>query len=214
MNWKAIIQTEKNKPYFKEIENYLQNTNAVVYPPEKDRYTAFELCSFENTKVVLIGQDPYINEYQAHGLAFSVLEGKIPPSLLNIKKELFNEFGYEVNDKTNLTCWAEQGVLLLNRVLSVEAKKANSHKGIGWEKFSENIIRILSEKKNNLVFILLGSPAQQCEKFIDVSKHLIIKEVHPSPLSAYRGFFNSNIFIKTNEYLKKYHHCEINWEII
>lgn len=214
MDWDTIIKEEHNKPYFKKIDNYLQNLDAVVYPSIKDRYTAFELCSFQNTKVIMIGQDPYINENQAHGLAFSVLEGKIPPSLLNIKKELFYEFGYEINSKTNLTCWAKQGVLLLNRVLTVEAKKANSHKGIGWEIFSENIIRILNEKKENLVFILLGSPAHQCEKWIDLKKHFVIKEVHPSPLSAYRGFFYSNIFLRANEYLKSTNQEEINWEII
>lgn len=214
MSWQSFLDTESKKDYFKKILEFLNNANAVIYPKKEDMFAAFDLCPFEDMKVVIIGQDPNINENQAHGLAFSVLQGKIPPSLLNIKKELKNEFGYEINDVTNLSCWAKQGVLLLNRVLSVEAKKANSHQNIGWESFSENVIKYINQNKRNVVFILLGNHALQCQKWIDLNKHYVVSAPHPSPLSAYRGFFNSNVFLNTNQYLKKHNLKEINWEIV
>lgn len=214
MNWETLIALEKNKPYFQSLMKKLDQSSATIYPSKEDWFKAFMLTPFSQTKVVLIGQDPYINEKQAHGLSFSVLEGKIPPSLLNIKKELEIEFGFPVNMQTNLTCWAKQGVLLLNRVLTVEAKNANSHRNIGWEKFTQAMIQALNEHRENVVFILLGNQAFEVAKWIDPQKHCVIKAPHPSPLSAYRGFFNSQIFINTNLYLRKHNLKEINWEII
>lgn len=214
MNWETIFAEEKQKPYFQKLLKTLEKKETIIYPKKADWYKAFELCKFEDVKVVLVGQDPYINENQAHGLSFSVLDTKTPPSLLNIKKELQNEFGYPITNNNNLTCWAKQGVLLLNRVLTVDAKKANSHKNLGWEIFTAEVIKKLNSEKTFVVFILLGNNALECKKFIDESKHAILHTAHPSPLSAYRGFFNSNIFKTTNAFLRKQHLKEINWEIV
>lgn len=214
MTWEDIFIQEQQKQYFQQLMQELEQRETTIYPPKSNWYTAFNLCAFSDVKVVLIGQDPYINENQAHGLSFSVLNAKTPPSLLNIKKELQMEFGYPITNNNNLSCWAKQGVLLLNRVLTVDAQKANSHKNLGWEIFTKAIIEQVSFHKNHVVFILLGNNALECKKYIDEKKHKIIEAKHPSPLSAYRGFFGSNIFIKTNEYLKQNNLQEINWEII
>lgn len=213
MNWETIIKIEQEKQYYQSLMDKVANSK-IVYPNQEDWFKAFELCPFEKTKVVIIGQDPYINEGEAHGLAFSVLQGKTPPSLLNIKKELNIEYGYAINNQTNLSCWAKQGVLLLNRVLTVEAKKANSHRHYGWEIFTRRIIELLNENKQHIVFILLGNNAFEVEKWIDLTRHCVIKTTHPSPLSAYRGFFNSQIFIRANQYLLQTNQKEINWEIV
>ncbi len=213
MNWDTIIKIEQEKEYYQSLMEKIANSQT-VYPNQEDWFKAFELCPFEKTKVVIIGQDPYINAGEAHGLAFSVLHGKTPPSLLNIKKELNIEYGYTINNQTNLSCWAKQGVLLLNRVLTVEAKKANSHRHFGWEIFTKRIIETLNVHREHIVFILLGNNAFEVAKWIDSSRHYVIKAVHPSPLSAYRGFFNSQIFIKTNQYLLQTNQEEINWEIV
>lgn len=213
MEWETLIAHEKTKPYYIQLMQHLSLSSQIIYPKKEEWFQAFELCPFHKVKVVFIGQDPYIHENQAHGLAFSVKKGKTPPSLLNIKKELFEEYGYFVNTETNLTCWAKQGVLLLNRVLTVEKGKANSHRNLGWEIFTKQMIMHLNDNRENLVFMLLGNQAFEVEKWIDTSKHCVLKAPHPSPLSAYRGFFGSNIFISANHYLTKFDIENIDWEI-
>lgn len=213
-NEKLIHFTKSEK--FKELERFLKDEyrHQTIYPPQEDLFTAFKLTPFNKTKVVIIGQDPYHGEGQAHGLAFSVQkEMKVPPSLKNIYKEIQQEFNYDIPSHGNLSSWAGQGVLLLNNVLSVRAKSAGSHQKKGWENFTDEVIKILNREKENLVFLLWGSPAQKKCKIVDESKHLVLRSVHPSPLSAYRGFFGNNHFTETNKYLKKIGMKEINWQV-
>lgn len=185
-----------------------------IYPDNSDIFRALETCPFENVKVVILGQDPYHGAGQAHGLCFSVQKGvKIPPSLVNIYKELQSDVGITPPQHGHLIEWAQQGVLLLNNVLTVEDGKAGSHHNKGWEQFTDRIVEILNEKKENLVFILWGSPAQKKAAKVDSKKHFLIKSVHPSPLSSYRGFFGSKPFSKTNDYLKSQGLAPINWEL-
>lgn len=213
-SWQAHLQAEFDKPYFADLVNFVRNEykNEIVYPPESKIFNAFNSCPFENVKVVLIGQDPYHGEGQAHGLCFSVNEGvQFPPSLQNIFKEIKAEYNKPMPESGNLERWAKQGVLLLNATLTVRANLAGSHQNHGWETFTDAVIKILSDNKEHLVFLLWGSYAQQKGKVIDTSKHLVLKSAHPSPLSVYRGFFGNNHFMKTNEYLCQNHLPEIKW---
>lgn len=213
MEWKDVFQSIKEENDFTGLESTLEEkySTGKVFPPREQIYTAFELTSFENVRVVILGQDPYHGEGQSHGLAFSVNEGvKIPPSLRNMYKELEDDLGI-VRKTGSLRDWAKEGVLLLNTVLTVDAHDANSHRGLGWEPFTDGIIKHVSDNLEHVVFILWGKPAQQKEKLIDTSKHCIIKSTHPSPLSAYRGFFGTKPFSRTNEYLEKNGRRPVNW---
>ena len=213
-SWYSLLENEFNKKYFSEIRTFVREAyqKSVIFPPPKLIFNAFNLTNLDKLKVVIIGQDPYHGEGQAHGLSFSVPEGiKIPPSLLNIYKELKNDLNKEIPNHGFLENWATQGVLLLNTVLTVESGKANSHKNIGWEKFTESVIKLINNKKDNLVFLLWGKSAHKKEEFIDPRKHLILKAAHPSPLSAYNGFFGCKHFSKTNNYLKKNNKEGIVW---
>lgn len=213
-SWKEVLQTEFDKPYFVSLTDYVREEykHGLVFPPASLIFNAFNLCPFSNVKVVLIGQDPYHEPGQAHGLCFSVNDGvQFPPSLLNIFKELKSDVGVDIPQSGNLTRWAQQGVLLLNATLTVRAHLAGSHQGRGWEQFTDAVIQTLSEKKNGLVFILWGSYAQSKARLIDPTRHCILRSAHPSPLSAYRGFFGNHHFSLTNDYLSKNGKGIINW---
>lgn len=213
LNWEEIFRDITNNHDFTAMRQTLNERyrKGEVYPPEEQVYTAFELTPFNSIKVVVLGQDPYHGKGQSHGLAFSVNDGiKIPPSLRNIYKELESDLGI-VRTTGNLSDWAREGVLLLNTVLTVDAGDANSHRGLGWEQFTDDIIRTISEKHEHVVFILWGKPAQQKIKLIDTEKHKIITSVHPSPLSSYRGFFGSKPFSQTNDYLESFGRGAIDW---
>lgn len=213
LNWEEIFRSITNNNDFTAMRQTLNERyrTGEVYPPEEQVYTAFELTPFNGIKVVILGQDPYHGKGQSHGLAFSVNEGvKIPPSLRNIYKELESDLGI-VRTSGNLSDWAKEGVLLLNTVLTVDAGNANSHRGLGWEQFTDNIIRTVSEAHEHVVFILWGKPAQQKINLIDTDKHKIITSVHPSPLSSYRGFFGSKPFSRTNDYLESAGRGAIDW---
>lgn len=203
-----IIALEKEKEYFINLMNTLDNEyeNYTIYPRKEDIFNAFNLCT--NPKVVILGQDPYINENEAHGIAFSVYNAKITPSLRNIFKELESDLGYS-RENTNLSDWCKQGVLLFNTVFTVRAGKSLSHANIGWEEFSENVIKYLDSNYPNLVYILWGSNAKKYKKFI--KNGTVIESVHPSPLSSYRGFFGSKPFSKCNEILRSLNVEEIVW---
>jgi len=213
-DWKELFNKEKEKNYFKALENFLETerTNFTIYPEKSRIFEAFSLCSYSNTKVVIIGQDPYHGPKQAHGLCFSVLPGnKIPPSLRNIYKELNDDLGCPIPQQGYLTSWAKQGVLMINSVFTVRKGEANSHKNKGWEILTENIIFHLNKKKEPIVFILWGNYAQNYEKLITNNNHKIIKSYHPSPLSASRGFFKSKPFSKCNIFLKDNSITPIHW---
>ncbi len=216
-SWQAELQDEFTKDYFLGLKRYLDQeikAGKIIYPDVDQIFTAFDLTPFDKTKVIIIGQDPYHGPNQAHGLSFSVKSGeKIPPSLKNIYNEVKLDLGHEVPEHGELTAWAKQGVLLLNTVLTVEKGKPASHRKKGWEIFTDKVIQTLSQKKENLVFILWGSPAQKKENLIDQKKHLILKSVHPSPLSAHRGFFNNHHFSKANKFLLSKALSPINWDI-
>ena len=214
--WYETLKNEFESPYFAEIKSFLieEKKQHIVYPPSQLIFNAFNLTPFDNVKVVIIGQDPYHNEGQAHGLAFSVPDNiQKPPSLQNIFKELKQDLGIEISEKGNLEKWAQEGVLLLNASLTVRANMAASHAKIGWQRFTDAAIKALSEKKENLVFILWGNYAIAKENLIDHEKHLSLKTVHPSPLSASRGFFGCRHFSKTNEYLISKNIKPIDWSI-
>jgi len=203
-SWKEVLFDEFQKPYFSNLKNFLklQKQNYTIYPKGSNIFAAFDNTPFDKVKVVILGQDPYHGANQAHGLAFSVNDNiPYPPSLQNIFKELKDDMSCNIPKSGNLTNWAKEGVFLLNTVLTVRANEANSHKNMGWEVFTDSVIKLLSDKKENLVFILWGSPASTKASLIDSKKHLILKAPHPSPLSSYRGFFGSKPFSKTNEYL-------------
>ena len=213
-SWYNLLENEFEKEYFNNLRKIVKNeyVNKKIFPPSNLIFNAFNLTPVEKVKVIIIGQDPYHGEGQAHGLSFSVPKGiKIPPSLLNIYKELKTDIGKTVPKNGLLEDWAKQGVLLLNSVLTVEFGKANSHKNVGWEEFTEATINLISKKKENLVFLLWGNYAHKKEVFINPNKHLILKSVHPSPLSAYNGFFGSKHFSKTNNFLRKNNIKEILW---
>ena len=215
-SWKSIFLEEENKPYFQKLNAFLKaemENGKTIFPPENVRYTAFDFCEFENTKVVLIGQDPYHDFSQAHGLSFSVQKGiNIPPSLRNIFIELKDDLNCQYPSHGNLEQWAKQGVLLLNACLTVEAHKAGSHRNKGWEIFTDEMIKTLSANKTHLVFLLWGNYARS-KKHLIGNKHLVLEAAHPSPLSAYKGFFKCKHFSKTNDYLLNNGLSAIDWQI-
>jgi len=213
-SWKEVLQEEFDKDYFSSLVSFVKQeySTKTIYPKGKNIFAAFNLCSFDNTKVVILGQDPYHEPGQAQGLCFSVPDGvTLPPSLVNIYKEINSDLGKPIPQSGDLTHWAQQGVLLLNATLTVEAHKAGSHQGKGWEQFTDRVIQILNEKKTHLVFILWGSYAIKKANLIDKSKHLILTSVHPSPLSAYRGFFGNHHFSLCNQYLIRNGITPIEW---
>lgn len=215
-DWLEPLKPEFAKPYYKKlyqkvIEEY--NTH-IVFPEPNDIFNAFALTPLHKVKTVILGQDPYHGEGQAHGLCFSVKPGvDIPPSLLNIYKELQYDMGCEMPNNGYLVKWAQQGVLMLNTVLTVRAHQANSHRGIGWEEFTDAAIQILNRQDRPIVFLLWGRPAQMKKSMLNNPKHLILESAHPSPLSAYRGFFGSRPFSKTNEFLRQHGETPIDWQI-
>lgn len=212
--WDKILEDEFSSPEYLKLREFLKTeySTRTVYPSMYDIFNSMKYTSFENLKVVLLGQDPYHNEGQAMGLSFSVPDGvEIPPSLKNMYKELQAETGIPPKNSGNLIGWARQGVLLLNTVLTVRAHQANSHKGQGWEKFTDSIIKKISDKKENVVFLLWGGNARSKKPLIDQNKHLILECAHPSPLSAYNGFFGCGHYVKTNEYLEKFGIMPIDW---
>lgn len=216
--WEQLIATEKSKPYFKDLLSRIEAARAagvVIYPPEQEVFTAFDLTPFDKLRVVVLGQDPYHGANQAHGLAFSVNPNiPFPPSLQNIFKELEVDIpGFQVPFHGDLRPWARQGVFLLNTVLTVEKGRAHAHADWGWEEFSDEVIAQLNEKRDNLVFLLWGAHAQKKGRFIDKNKHLVLTSPHPSPLSAYRGFFGSAHFSKTNQYLSQHGYEPIDWQL-
>ena len=215
-DWLAPLKPEFSKPYYAELFKFVKNEYATrqIFPPADDIFNAFHLTPLHEAKVVILGQDPYHNDGQAHGLCFSVKpDVDIPPSLVNIYQELHDDLGCYIPNNGYLTKWAKQGVLMLNTVLTVRAHQANSHRGMGWEQFTDAAIRILNEQDRPIVFILWGSPAQKKAQMLNNPKHLILKAPHPSPLSAYRGFFGSRPFSQTNEFLVKNGLEPIDWQI-
>jgi len=213
-SWKAVLASEFQQPYFSDLKHFLVAEKAAyrIYPKGSDIFAAYNLTPFEKVKVVILGQDPYHGPNQAHGLAFSVQRGIAhPPSLQNIFKELKDDIGCEVPRHGTLEAWAAQGVFLLNTVLTVRAGEAHSHKEQGWERFTDATIKALSDGKEHLVFILWGRPAQMKASLIDASRHHIIAAPHPSPLSAYRGFFGSRPFSRSNAYLQSAGIAPIDW---
>lgn len=212
--WKNLLNAEFDKEYFKQLVEFVKQEYAggKVYPPGAQIFNAFDFCPFDDVKVVIIGQDPYHGPRQANGLCFSVSEGvPMPPSLLNIFKELKADVGREIPPHGSLERWAKQGVLLLNATLTVRANTPGSHQNKGWEEFTDAVIKRLSDEKENLVFILWGAYAQKKGAIIDTEKHHVIKSAHPSPFAAHRGFFGSKPFSRTNEYLIKKGKNAINW---
>lgn len=216
-SWYEVLKQEFEEPYFYEIKSFLiqEKRQYIVYPPSQLIFNAFNLTPFDKVKVVILGQDPYHNVGQAHGLAFSVPNGIMPPpSLKNIFKELQSDIGMPIPTNGNLESWAREGVLLLNSCLTVRANNPVSHQGIGWQRFTDAAINALSEKKEHIVFLLWGNYAIAKEKLIDTRKHLVLKTVHPSPLSANRGFFGCRHFSQTNIYLSSNGISPIKWDVI
>lgn len=216
-SWKRVLDPEFKKPYMEKLRGFLNqelSKKRVIYPRPNNFFAAFDMTPFESVKVVILGQDPYHGPDQAHGLSFSVPKGiPAPPSLVNIFKELESDLGIQRPDHGCLESWAKQGVLLLNATLSVEARKAGSHQKKGWEEFTDKVIEQLNKERENLVFILWGAYAQKKGQHIDDSKHLVLRSVHPSPLSSHRGFFGSKPFSKANTYLKKHNIKPIDWKL-
>ena len=213
-SWKELLKEEFDKPYFQNLSKFIHEEykNNTVYPPPKFIFNALDSLPVDKVKVVIIGQDPYHEPGQAHGLSFSVPDDiTLPPSLQNIYKELALDLGVKTSKTGNLKRWVKEGVLLLNATLTVRAHHAGSHQNKGWEQFTDAIIHRLTEKRDHLVFILWGNYAQKKGAFIDTQKHLVIKSAHPSPLSAYNGFFNSKPFSKANNYLVSLGQTPINW---
>ena len=214
LTWNEILVEEMQKDYYQELQEFVKKRREEVrvFPEEKNVFRALELTPFESVKVVILGQDPYHGFGQAHGLSFSVQKGTpLPPSLKNIYKELQEDFGGELPTEGDLTHWAKQGVLLLNTVLTVEEGNANSHKGMGWERLTNRLIESLNELNHPVIFILWGKPAQDKEKLITNPSHVILKAPHPSPLSAYRGFFGSKPFSRINDILIQQGQIPIRW---
>ncbi len=213
-SWREALQKEFEKTYFKKLTDFVRGEylSSKVFPPPKFVFNAFELCPFDKVKVVILGQDPYHGDGQAHGLSFSVPENVgIPPSLQNIYKEIVHELGGKMPIHGNLEHWAKQGVLLLNATLTVRAHTAGSHQGKGWEEFTDAVIKTLSDKKEHLVFLLWGNYAKKKSELIDWENHLVLESAHPSPFSASNGFFGNKHFSQTNEYLRKHQLGPINW---
>lgn len=215
-DWEKALSKEFKKPYYLKLYNTVRSeySKTTVYPPSEEIFTAFNLTDINDVKVLILGQDPYHEPGQAHGLSFSVKPGvAIPPSLLNIYKELENELSLYIPNNGYLEKWAKQGVLMLNTVLTVRAHNANSHKGIGWEEFTDAAIMALNELDKPIVYMLWGSNARSKAKMLNNKKQLVLEAPHPSPLSSYRGFFGCNHFIKCNEFLKANGLSEIDWQI-
>lgn len=213
-SWKIALAPNFEEPYFETLSQTIKTAylQGPVFPLPKQIFKAFDLCSFDQVKVVILGQDPYHSEGQAHGLAFSVPDRvRTPPSLKNIYKELQTDLGIPVRASGNLESWATQGVLLLNATLTVLPGKPGSHQGLGWETFTDNVIKTLSDKKEHLVFILWGNFARAKAELIDSTKHLVLTAPHPSPFSAYTGFFGCRHFSLANSYLKEHGQTEITW---
>jgi len=213
-SWKEVLREEFEKEYFKTLSKTVRQMylSKAVFPPPQLLFYAFAECPFKDVKVVILGQDPYHGSGQAHGLSFSVPDGvKVPPSLQNIYKEIKNDVGTLISPTGNLERWAKQGVLLLNATLTVENGKPSSHQGLGWELFTDAVIQKLSNEKEHLVFLLWGKYAQEKGKIIDTAKHLVLRAPHPSPFSAYNGFFGCKHFSKTNEYLREHNIEPIVW---
>ncbi len=215
MTWDELIQSELKKPYFINLVEFLkqEDKSKTILPLKENRLSCLRLTPYEEVKVVIIGQDPYHNYHQAHGLAFSVEQGALPPSLKNIYKELVSDLNIDYPKTGNLTKWAKQGVLLLNTVLTVEVHQPLSHKNQGWETFTLEIVKRINEKISPVVFILWGAHAQKFQIYINHKNHHIITSVHPSPLSASRGFFGSKPFSKTNQFLIEHHIKPIDWSL-
>ncbi|SMP36755.1 Uracil-DNA glycosylase [Laceyella tengchongensis] len=215
-DWATILQSEFEKPYYKELISFLEKEyeQETIYPPREDVFSALNLTSYQDTSVVILGQDPYHGAGQAHGLSFSVKPGvKQPPSLKNIFKELHDDVGCEIPNHGYLVKWAEQGVLMLNTVLTVRESKPNSHKGKGWENFTDQVIKELNEREQPVVFLLWGRHAQEKKNLITNERHHIIESAHPSPFAARKGFFGTKPFSKANQLLKEMGRKEIDWQI-
>ncbi|MCJ8280249.1 MAG: uracil-DNA glycosylase [Rivularia sp. ALOHA_DT_140] len=215
-SWKNALAEELNKPYFQELQNFIEEErkSQIIYPPEEDVFSAFELTPLEEVNVLILGQDPYHGENQAHGLCFSVKPGvKIPPSLVNIYKELKQDIGFEIPSHGYLVPWAKQGILMINAVLTVEANKANSHKNKGWETFTDAVISKVNQKQQPVIFVLWGGYAKKKLKLIDTNRHIVIQSAHPSPLSARNGFFGSKPFSQINSALTQAGKPEINFQL-
>ena len=215
-DWLDPLSEEFKKPYYRKLYNFINEEyrSNVVYPPAEDIFNAFHYTPLSNVKVVILGQDPYHEPNQAHGLAFSVLPGQAPPpSLVNIYKELSDDVGFVIPDHGYLKKWADQGVMLLNTVLTVRAHQANSHKGHGWEEFTDAVIRIIDAKEEPVVFLLWGSPARAKKALLTNPNHLILEAPHPSPLSVYRGFWGCRHFSRANEFLIQNGQKPIDWQL-
>jgi uracil-DNA glycosylase len=215
-SWKEVLQNEFSAPYFATLKEFLleEKKKFVIYPPGKLIFNAFNHTPFEQVRVVILGQDPYHGKGQAHGLCFSVPEGITPPpSLVNIFKELHDDLGIPVPNHGNLVKWADQGILLLNATLTVRANQAGSHQGKGWEQFTDAVIRKISEQRTGIIFLLWGKYAQAKEEIIDMRKHYVLKAAHPSPFSAYNGFFGCKHFSRANELLQRHGLTPIDWRV-
>ena len=215
-NWDQLLEEELNKEYFKNLIDFVKKEyeEKTIYPKQSEIFKAFRYTSYEDVKVVILGQDPYHGENQAEGLSFSVKNGiRKPPSLVNIYKELYNDLKIPIEENGSLVKWASQGVLLLNAVLTVEKDKAASHQGKGWENFTDEVIKIINKKNTPVVFILWGNYARSKKKYITNSIHYVIESAHPSPLSAHNGFFGSKPFSKTNDFLIKTGQNPIDWSL-
>ena len=213
-SWRRRLQPEFDKPYFEALTGFVRNEYASrqIFPPASKIFAAFDACPFEDVKVVILGQDPYHDVGQANGLCFSVADGMpLPPSLVNIFREIHDDLGIDMPDNGDLSRWARQGVLLLNSTLTVEAHRAASHQGKGWENFTDEVVLRLATEREHLVFMLWGSYAIKKGAFIDRDRHLVLTSAHPSPLSAYRGFFGNRHFSRANEYLIAHNIAPIKW---
>lgn len=213
-SWKNVLKDEFEKDYFIQLVDFVKNEyrNHTIYPPGSKIFNAFNHCPFDKLKVVILGQDPYHGPNQAHGLCFSVNDGvTFPPSLINIFKEILSDTGSPIPKSGNLERWADQGILLLNATLTVQAHQAGSHQRKGWEQFTDAVINTIAAKKDNIVFLLWGAYAQKKAAFVNRDKHLILESVHPSPLSASRGFFGNHHFSRANQYLTEHNKTPITW---
>ncbi|KYC40275.1 uracil-DNA glycosylase [Scytonema hofmannii PCC 7110] len=215
-SWQTVLAEEFDKPYFQKLQDFLkeERQSYSIYPPEEDVFSAFELTPYEQVNVLLLGQDPYHDDNQAHGLCFSVRPGiKPPPSLVNIYKELKDDVGFNIPNNGYLVTWAKQGILMLNAVLTVRAHTPNSHKNKGWETFTDAVINKVNQKTDPVVFVLWGGYAQKKLKLIDTNRHIVVQSAHPSPLSARNGFFGSKAFSAINSALSSFGKPEIDWQI-
>lgn len=215
-NWDLLLKSEFEKPYYSELRNFLASEYKThkIYPPMNDIFNSLKYTDYRDVRVVILGQDPYHQPGQAHGLCFSVKKGvPPPPSLQNIYKEIHAEYGYPIPESGELTYWAQQGVLLMNTVLTVRDSCPNSHKGMGWEIFTDDVIKLLNQRPEPMVFLLWGANARAKTKLITNPVHLVLQSAHPSPLSAYNGFFDNGHFKKANEFLEKHYGKGIDWQI-